>query len=236
MARWWRDQGSQQGGLKQQDIDAECENWSVETQRNKLQMPGRMGHSCGRLAKKKKSGGTAGRIRSFMIIPSAFCGGVDDVVCALTLVRRGVAQGFPCPSCRGAQGKARGRRGRRGKGKNGQEEVEEVESGEGRVKERQPCGWPWMEVKSAQNLSHECECDDQGLWDNACRLRACCDAPRHRRSALCQRRHWCSQCCALCPACCCTRRSNFPCCDTLLHLTRSRSHFYKCFHCILTAF
>ena len=66
--------GSQQSGLKQQDIDAECEHWSVETQRNKLEIPGHMGNSCGRLAKKKKkhSGGTAGRIRSFMIIPSAF--------------------------------------------------------------------------------------------------------------------------------------------------------------------
>ena len=33
-----------------------------------------------------------------------------------------------------------------------------------------------------------------------------------------QRRHWCSHCCALCPACCCTRRSNFPCCDTVISL------------------
>ena len=26
--------------------------------------------------------------------------------------------------------------------------------------------------------------------------------------------------CAFCPACCCTRLSNFPCCDTVIHLTR----------------
>ena len=46
----------------------------------------------------------------------------------------------------------------------GQEEGEEVESGEGRVKEKQPCGWPWRWVKGARlSSSHGCECDDQGL-------------------------------------------------------------------------
>ena len=60
-------------------------------------------------------------------------------------------------------------------------------------------GWNGDGVKSARlNLEPQCECDDQGLWNNACRLSACCDAPRDCRSAVCQRRHWCSHCCAFC--------------------------------------
>ena len=43
----------------------------------------------------------------------------------------------------------------------GQEEEEEVDSGEGRVKERQPCGWTMD--GGEKRLSQKCECDDQGL-------------------------------------------------------------------------
>ena len=60
------------------------------------------------------SSGSSSKVMGLGLIT---CGGVEDVVSVLTLVRRGVAQGFPCPSCRGAPGTARGRRGRRGKGK-----------------------------------------------------------------------------------------------------------------------
>ena len=51
--------------------------------------------------------------------------------------------------------------------------------------------------------------------NNACRLSACCDAPRDRRSAVCQRRHWCSHCCAFVRVV-----PIFPCCDTVVDLTR----------------
>ena len=66
VATWWRDQSSQQGGLKHQDNDAKCDYWSVETNRNKLEMPGYMSNSSA-----IQVDGTAGRIRSFMIIPNA---------------------------------------------------------------------------------------------------------------------------------------------------------------------
>ena len=70
------------------------------------------------------------------------------------------------------------------------------------------------------------------LWKDACRLSACCDAPRDRRSVVRQRRHWCSHCCACCPACCCTRRSNFPCCDTVVftHLVLIAIFLVAIFH------
>ena len=64
--------------------------------------------------------------------------GVEDVVSVLTLVRRGVAQVFHV-----LRVELRGQLvvGEEEEGKeDGQEEKEEVESGEGRVKERQPCG------------------------------------------------------------------------------------------------
>ena len=54
------------------------------------------------------------------------------------------------------------------------------------------------------------KCDHQRLWKDACRLSACRDTPRNRRSVR-QRRHWCSRCCACCPACWCTRHSSFRC-------------------------
>ena len=62
---------------------------------------------------------------------------------------------------------------------------------------------------------------------------ACCEAPRNRWCAVsstCQRRHWCSHRCAFGPTCCCPRRSNFPCFDTVsIHPTLSRSHFSHMF-------
>ena len=136
-------------------------------------------------------------------------GGVEDVVSVLTLVRRGVAQ--VCHVLRVQELQEQLEVGEEEEGKeDGQEEGEEVESGEYQREER-TLTWMAMKmgVKGARlNLSQRCECDDQGLWNSACRLSACCDAPRDRRSAVCPRRHWCSHCCALCPACCCTRRSN----------------------------
>ena len=89
-----------------------------------------------------------------------------------------------------------------------------------------------MEVKCAQNLSHESACDHHKLWNkDACRLSACSGTQRVRRgvSALCHRRHRCT-CYACCPACC-TRRSSFSC-DAVVHRTlvliaKNRSH---CFH------
>ena len=57
-------------------------------------------------------------------------GGLEDVVSVLTLVRRGVAQVFHVLRVEEEE---------EGK-EDGQEENEEAESGEGRVKERQPCG------------------------------------------------------------------------------------------------
>ena len=90
-----------------------------------------------------------------------------------------------------------------------------------------------MEVKCAQNLSHEV-CvyhHEQTVERCACRLSACCGTPRVRRgvSALCPRRHWCT-CCACCPACC-TRRSSFVC-DAVVHRTLVLIAIYRshCFH------
>ena len=65
------------------------------------------------------------------------CGGVEDVVSVLTLVRRGVAQ--VCHVLRVEELREQLKVEKEGK-ENGQEKEEEVESGEGRVKERQPCG------------------------------------------------------------------------------------------------
>ena len=79
---------------------------------------------------------------------------MEDVVSVLTLVRRGAAQ--VCHVLRVEELREQLEVEVEEEGKeDGQEEEEEVESGEGRVKERQPCRWPWMEVKCAQNLSHE---------------------------------------------------------------------------------
>ena len=78
-------------------------------------------------------------------------GGVEDVVSVLTLVRRGAAQ--VCHVLHVEELRE-------------QLEVEEEDGGQtggrgrsrkwrGRIKESAPCWWPWMEVKCAQNLSHE---------------------------------------------------------------------------------
>ena len=65
------------------------------------------------------------------------CGGVEDVVSVLTLVRRGVAQVFHVFRVEEFREQLEVEEEEEGK-ENGQEEGEEVESGEGRVKERQP--------------------------------------------------------------------------------------------------
>ena len=65
--------------------------------------------------------------------------GVEDVVSVLTLIRREVAQ--VCHFLRVEELREQLEVEEEEEGKeNGQEEEEEVESGEGRVKERQPCG------------------------------------------------------------------------------------------------
>ena len=63
------------------------------------------------------------------------CGGVEDVVSVLTLVRRGVAQ-----VCHVLRVEELREQLEVEEEEEGNEEEEEVESGEGRVKERQPCG------------------------------------------------------------------------------------------------
>ena len=67
------------------------------------------------------------------------CGGVEDVVSVLTLVRRGVAQACHLLRVEELREQLEVEEEEEGN-ENGQEEEEEVESGEGRVKERQPCG------------------------------------------------------------------------------------------------
>ena len=62
------------------------------------------------------------------------CKGVEDVVSVLTLVRRGEAQ--VCHVLRVEELREQ----LEVEEEDGQEASEEVESGEGRVKERQPCG------------------------------------------------------------------------------------------------
>ena len=54
--------------------------------------------------------------------------------------------GFPCPSCRGAQGTARGRKRKKRERKTDRRKSEEVESGESRIKERQP-PHTWMDME-----------------------------------------------------------------------------------------
>ena len=77
---------------------------------------------------------------------------MEDVVSVLTLVRRGAAQ--VCHVLRVEE--LREQLEVEEEDGDKQEEEVEVESGEGRVKEKQPRGWPcrWN-VKCAQNLSHE---------------------------------------------------------------------------------
>ena len=73
------------------------------------------------------------------------CGGVEDVISVLTLVRRGVAQVFHVLLVE-LRGQLVVEVEEEGK-EDGQEESEEVESGEGRVKEKQPLtcmAWRWM--------------------------------------------------------------------------------------------
>ena len=70
------------------------------------------------------------------------CGGVEDVVSVLTLVRRGVAQVFHVLRVEELLEQLEVEEEEEGK-EDGQEESEEVESGEGRVKERQPAH-TWM--------------------------------------------------------------------------------------------
>ena len=65
------------------------------------------------------------------------CGGVEDVVSVLTLVRRGVAQVFHVLRVEELREQLEVGEEEEGK-KDGQEEGEEVGSGEGRVKEKQP--------------------------------------------------------------------------------------------------
>ena len=79
------------------------------------------------------------------------CGGVEDVVSVLTLVRRGVAQ--VCHVLRVEELREQLEVEDKEEGKEtGQEEEEEVESGEGRVKERQPphtwMTWRWGEKRT----------------------------------------------------------------------------------------
>ena len=73
------------------------------------------------------------------------CGGVEDAVSVLALVRRGVAQVFHVLRV-GLRGQLVVEEEEEGK-EDGQEESEEVESGEGRVTERQPphtwMTWRW---------------------------------------------------------------------------------------------
>ena len=72
------------------------------------------------------------------------CGGVEDVVSVLTLVRRGVAQVFHVLLVE-LRGQLVIEEEEEGK-EDGQEEGEEVESGEGRVKVRTLTwmAWRWM--------------------------------------------------------------------------------------------
>ena len=74
------------------------------------------------------------------------CGGVEDVVSVLTLVRRGVAQVFHVLRVEELREQLEVEEEEEGK-ENGQEEGEEVESGEGRVKERQPPHMDDMEMR-----------------------------------------------------------------------------------------
>ena len=106
---------------------------------------------------------------------------------------------------RGTQGTTRGRRGRRGKGKRTRGRWR---SGERRGSSQRETTM-WMTMDGGEKRSEL----EPWMWVWSSKIVACHDAPRDRRSAMCQRRHWCSHCCALCPAYCCTRRSNFPCCD-----------------------
>ena len=75
------------------------------------------------------------------------CGGVEDVVSVLTLVRRGVAQVFHVLLVE-LRGQLVVEEEEEGK-EDGQEEAKEVESGEDRIKERQPphtwMTWRWGE-------------------------------------------------------------------------------------------
>ena len=66
------------------------------------------------------------------------CGGVEDVMSVFTLVRRGVAQVCHVPRVEELREQLEVEDEEEGK-EDGQEEGEEVESGEGRVKEKQPC-------------------------------------------------------------------------------------------------
>ena len=138
-------------------------------------------------------------------------GGVEDVVSVLTLVRRGVAQVFHVLRVEELREQFEVEEEEEGK-ENGQEEEEEVESGEGRVKERQPphtwMTWRWRCEQRSELEPRDVSVRQSTTVERCVQAQCCCDAPRDRRSALCQRRHWCSHCCALCPACCCTRRSN----------------------------
>ena len=79
------------------------------------------------------------------------CGGVEDVVSVLTLVRRGVAQVFHVLRAKELREQLEVGEEQEGK-ENGQVDEEEVESGEGRVKEKQPphtwMVWRWCERRS----------------------------------------------------------------------------------------
>ena len=75
----------------------------------------------------------------------------EDVQGVLTLVRRGAAQ--VCHVLRVEE--PREQLEEEEEDGDRQEEEKEVESGEDRIKESATCGWPWMEVKCAQNLSQE---------------------------------------------------------------------------------
>ena len=74
---------------------------------------------------------TLGNPDSVAICARRLCGGVEDVIRVLTLVRRGVAQVSHVLRVEELREQLEVEQG---------EEEEEVESGEGRVKERQPCG------------------------------------------------------------------------------------------------
>ena len=108
-----------------------------------------------------------------------------------------------------------------------QEEGWEVKSGVGRVKEKQPCGWRGDGVKGAR----------LNLEPKMCVMIKDCETMRAGSVHVVMRHAIVEVRCVnvvigvhivvlFCPACSCTRRSNFPCCDTAIHLTRFSCHFF----------